>query len=301
MPVLTGLGNHESVLHVFNGNVRDLAMDRFPYTTDSGEAVFAQEMVNPSNGPVSEDGTAYDPNPNQIDFPPYQETVFYYTYDNVAMVVLTADYWYAPNWEDPENVNFSGGLHGYLMDNQLDWLEKLLVKLDADSQLDHVVITVHAPIFPNGGHLTDAMWYHGDNKHRATVLNAEGKNLVSRGMIEQRDKLLEILMKSPKVKFICTGDEHNFHITHLTQETNIYPTGWDKTDIRKRAWFRELWQINNGAAGAPYYGQETAPWTPSVKLFSTQNALAFFHVSGKAIRLEVINPDTLAEIMQMEF
>jgi hypothetical protein len=51
-----------------------------------------EAFVNPENGPVSEDGSIYDPNPEQVDFPSYSETVFYYTYDNTAMIVLNSDY-----------------------------------------------------------------------------------------------------------------------------------------------------------------------------------------------------------------
>ena len=62
MPVYTGLGNHEAILREFSG-ARSVRMARFPYATESSEAIFARELVNPENGPVSEDGASYDPDP----------------------------------------------------------------------------------------------------------------------------------------------------------------------------------------------------------------------------------------------
>ena len=63
---------------------------------------------------------------------------------------------------------------------------------------------------------------------------------------------------------------------------------------------RSIYQINNGAAGAPYYSQEVTPWTSSTSGFTTQNALVLFHVDGKAINMEVINPDTLDEVDRLK-
>ncbi len=60
---------------------------------------------------------------------------------------------------------------------------------------------------------------------------------------------------------------------------------------------RSFYQINNGAAGAPYYAQDrTPPWSSHLKGFSTQNALCLFRVDGPRVRLEVVNPDTLEVI-----
>ncbi|MCY7327321.1 MAG: hypothetical protein LH618_02090, partial [Saprospiraceae bacterium] len=78
-------------------NIYGTNADGFPYETHSGEAVFAQMFVSPLNGPHSEDGTKYDPDPyRRGDFPSYSENVYHYRYGNMAMVVLNSDYWYAP-------------------------------------------------------------------------------------------------------------------------------------------------------------------------------------------------------------
>ncbi len=290
MPVYTGMGNHEVVERSFpiEGQKYGITIDRFPFETESMEAVFANEFSNPKNGPISEDGETYDPNPDKTDFPSYSENVYYYIYGNIAVVVLNSEYLYTPSLvSHPET---SGGLHGYLMDGQLKWLEKTLDNLEKDKDIDHVFVTVHTPAFPNGGHMHNAMWYHGDNKFRTIIAGQP----MERGVIEQRDKFLDIIInKSTKVVAMLTGDEHNYCKTHITEEMNKYPDNWDKEKLHIK---RSIYQINNGACGAPYYAQEMAPWTVFTSGFSTQNALVLIDVDGKKVSVRVLNPDTLEEI-----
>jgi hypothetical protein len=285
MPVYTGLGNHEAILREFSGaGATSVRIGRFPYSTESTEAVFARELVNPANGPASEDGAAYDPDPSTIDFPPYRRNVFWYQYDNVAMVVLNSDYWFTPS---VALVPGSGGnLHGYLMDQQIAWLGKTLDEIEANKTIDHVFLTVHTPLFPNGGHVGDAMWYGGNNTQRASVA---GKP-VSKGIIERRDDLLALIQQHPKVLAVMTGDEHNYNKTRLDATVPIYPPNWDKPKVALK---RPFWQINNGAAGAPYYAQDDTPWSAAVSGFSTQHAICFVIVDGPKVRLETVNPETL--------
>ena len=121
---------------------------------------------------------------------------------------------------------------------------------------------------------------------------------VEKGIIERRDELLEILInESTKVVALLTGDEHNYCKTHITPETDIYPQDWNKPRLKRE---RSIYQINNGAAGAPYYAQEITPWTPYTTGFTTQNALVFFHVDGEKIRMEVLNPDTLDKVDELQ-
>ena len=288
IPVVSAMGNHEALMTVFREDRSVYMVDRFPYDTESAEAVFARNFVNPMNGPDSEDGASYDPKKKKVDFPSYKENVFYYTYDNVAMVVLNSDYWYAPT---SNNIPVtSGGLHGYIMDNQLAWLDETMAKLEADASIDHIFVTQHTPAFPNGGHVQDDMWYNGNNEKRPYVA---GKPL-EKGIIERRDQYLDILVnKSKKTRAILTGDEHNYAKTELGPETVIYDDNWDKEKLKLS---RTIYQINNGAAGAPYYAQEKTPWTPWVTGFTTQNALVIFEVNGDNIMMEVLNPDTLEKV-----
>ena len=289
MPLYVGIGNHEVVERHFpiKGSY-GISIDRFPFETQSMEAIFANEFSNPKNGPKSEDGESYDPNVDKIDFPSYSENVYYYTYSNIAVVVLNSEYLYTPSLASfPET---SGGLHGYLMDGQLKWLERTLLELEKDKGIDHVFVTQHTPAFPNGGHVRDAMWYGGDNKYRTIIAGKE----MERGVIEQRDKFLDIIInKSSKVVAMMTGDEHNYCKTHITDDMNKYPANWDKEKLQLK---RSIYQINNGACGAPYYAQEQTPWTSNTSGFSTQNALVLIDVNGNKVSVRVLNPDTLEEI-----
>jgi hypothetical protein len=284
-PIYISMGNHEALMNVFRAKGEEkaaIAVDKFPYKTESAEAVFAMNFVNPTNGPTTEDTTG------EKEFPSYNENVYYYTYDNVAMVVLNSNYWYAPSTK-MVGVS-SGNIHGYIMDKQLAWLQQTIQILEEDKAIDHVFITLHTPFFPNGGHTSDDMWYKGSNEPRAVV---KGKP-VNKGIIERRDELLNtIVNKSSKTVAILTGDEHNYCKTEVSRQTPIYPEGWKLPKITLE---RTIYQINNGAAGAPYYAQEKTPWSEFTSGFTTQNAVVYFFVEGNSIEVQVVNPDTLEEI-----
>lgn len=300
LPVYVGMGNHESIPYIFEDHSNHgIPIDRFPFETDSTEAIFAQAFVNPTNGPQSEDGSKYDPNPNQMDFPTYKENVYSFTYDNIAVIVLNSNYWYSRTLTQ-SGKDIGGNLHGYLMDNQIDWLKHQLEKYDQDKNIDYIFVTQHTPIFPNGGHVKDDMWYDGNNSYRPYIA---GKP-VDYGILQQRDRYLKLLLGSQKVIAVFTGDEHNYNRINVTDMTTdmIYPKGYPaKYKLLKNNDFKRkliLCQINNGAAGAPYYAREKTPWSSLLKTFSTQNAVVFLHIHGKNIRLEVINPDTL-EVLEL--
>ena len=280
-PVNVTMGNHEVMMRGFKGRI---SVDRFPFDECSAEKIFADNFVNPLNGPESEDGSIYDPDDMNVDFPSYKENVYYYLYGNTAIVVMNSDYWYAPSTgKIPEH---SGNLHGYVMDNQLKWLEETISKLEKDPDIDHIFVTLHTPAFPNGGHSKDDMWYKGDNAKRAYV---SGKP-VRKGIIERRDEILDILInKSEKCVALLSGDEHNYNRMVIDKDMNMYPPDWDKARLKIS---RPFWQITNGAAGAPYYAQEKLPWSDHVKKFSALNALMLFTVDGEKVYLEVVNPDT---------
>jgi hypothetical protein len=285
MPVYTGMGNHDSVLRDFSGTgARSVRVDRFPYATESAEATMARELVNPENGPASEDGAAYDPDPSNTDFPPYRRNVYWYQYDNAAMVVLNSDYWFSPTVAlVPES---GGNPHGYLMDRQIAWLEQTLNALERDKTVDHVFLTVHTPLFPNGGHVGDAMYYGGNNTPRASVAGTP----VAKGIMERRNDVLALIQSHPKVLAVFTGDEHNYNRTRLDATVPIYPPDWKGPKVQIT---RPFYQVNNGAAGAPYYAQDDTPWSAAVRGFSTQHAICLVTVDGKKVLLETVNPETL--------
>lgn len=291
MPVYEGMGNHEALTIDFSisGLWHGVGVDKFPFETHSAEAVFNKNFVNPENGPVSEDGASYDPNPKEKDFPPYTENVYHYQYDNVAIICLNSDYLYAPSLSKVART--SGNLHGYIMDVQLEWLQEVVSLYEADETVDHIFVTQHTPAFPNGGHVGDDMWYNGNNQFRPWIA---GKPL-PKGIIERRDEYLDILInKSKKVVAMFTGDEHNYCRTTISPEMPIYPdSGYYSSKIELE---RTIYQINNGAAGAPYYAQQQTPWSAYTEGFTTQNALVLIHIDGQKVELEVLNPDTLEEI-----
>ena len=288
-PFNVGPGNHEALVNVFDdGSKYGISIDKFPFNTKSAETTFSSNFINPQNGPQSEDGAYYDPDKEKLDFPEYGETVYYYTYDNVAVIVLNSNYWYTPSTQMISEIG--GNPHGYIMDNQLKWFEQKINMLNENVQIDHIFVTIHTPAFPNGGHASDDMWYYGDNRIRPTVAGTP----VKKGIIERRDEFLDIMInKSDKVVALLCGDEHNYSRMKLTKKTQIYPDGYKRKKLKVS---RPFWQITNGSAGAPYYGQQQLPWSGSVEKFSTQYALMLFDINGSKVSLRVINPDTLEEI-----
>lgn len=174
MPVIVGMGNHEGLGHIFTDGAESVQRDRFPYADESSERILADFFVNPENGPLNEDGP-YPGKAGSNDFPSYKENVFWYRYDNVAMIVLNSNYWYSwslaaeihrfkglmknPTLSEDikrriaNRVSISGNLHGYIMDNQLEWLRITLRWLESRDDIDYIFVTHHTPVFPNGGHV----------------------------------------------------------------------------------------------------------------------------------------------------
>ena len=289
LPFNIGVGNHEALVNIFyDGNPFGISIDKFPFSTSSAETIFSKNFVNHKNGPQSEDGAYYDPHNNKLDFPEYGETVYSYNYGNTAIIVLNSNYWYTPSVDMIPEIG--GNPHGYIMDNQLQWFENKIMELNNNTLIDHIFVTIHTPAFPNGGHANNDMWYFGNNRIRPTVAGVP----VKKGIIERRDEFLSIMInKSDKVIALLCGDEHNYSRMKLTSKTKIYPENYMGKKLKVS---RPFWQITNGSAGAPYYGQEKLPWSESVEKFSTQYALMLFDIDGKKVSLRVINPDTLEEI-----
>jgi len=134
------------------------------------------------------------------------------------------------------------------------------------------------------------MWYSGQNYPRAVVAGKE----VKKGIIERIDEFLDVIInKNTKVVALLTGDEHNYCKLKISDDMKRYPKEYDKEKVKLN---RQIYQINNGAAGAPYYAQEVLPWSDHASGFTTQNALVLIDVDGDKISVRVVNPDTLEEI-----
>jgi len=301
VPVYTGMGNHEMIDFAWDdGTQYGLQCDQFPFDSASSEAVFAKTFVNPENGPESEDGSIFDPQPHVPGtFPTYKENVYHYTWDNVAMVVLNSQYVYTPSL--PAKPLVGGNIWGYMMDNQLNWLIETLDQFESDPAIDHVFVTQHTPVFPNGGHVAGfkSMWFNGENVK--PEINGVDKEKVPGG-IDRRDQFLTVLLNHAKVKAILVGDEHNYSRLLVKSGMPIYdPQKY--VPAAPLNIFRPLWHICVGSAGAPYYYLEDALWnqgfpenTQYLKRFSAQHAVVFFHVHGNALKLEVVDPYTLDRI-----
>ncbi|RLD42466.1 MAG: hypothetical protein DRI86_11585, partial [Bacteroidetes bacterium] len=292
MPLNVGMGNHEAFLKNYGDEKKYLSVDNFPFETESAEAVFGEFFENNNNGPESEDGSIYDPNKNETDFPSYKKNVYSYTYGNTAMIVMNSNYWYTPN----QNIipQIGGNVHGYIMDNQLKWLKTQINNYENDKNIKHVFVSIHTPAFPNGGHSHNDMWYKGDNKVRPYVA---GK-AVDKGIIERRDEFLDILVnQSTKFRILLTGDEHNYTRLTIDNNSEIYPENWKGKRISFK---RPFIQIVDGAAGAPYYAEEKLPWSNNLNKFSAQFALVIFQIEGEHISIEVYNPDTLELIEKLQ-
>jgi len=288
IPVYVGFGDHEASRTVFAPDPlskKSNSVEAFPYASSSGEASFARAFVNPANGPVSEDGAAYDPDPNKLDFPTYQENVYFYTYDNVAMIVLNTEY-----WESKDPLVTSGCPEGYIMDQQVEWLRKTMSRMERDAHIDHIFVVTHGAVFPNGDHLADAMWWDGNNKSRAVVAGAP----LSKGTIERRDEILDICVNNSR-KFLAfiSGDEHNFSFLPMTPKTPIYLDGYAGKRIQLK---RNFYCINNGAGGSAPYALLSSPWSGEFRYFTQPPALALIRVDGKNVTLKAIRTETFEEI-----
>lgn len=290
IPVYVGVGDHETnktTLRNEDPANKGYSVELFPYAEVSGEATFARAFVNPANGPQSEDGAAYDPNPNQSDFPTYKENVYYYTYGNIAMIVLNTEYW------GSKVPAVTGGCpEGYIMDQQMKWLKETMQLLENNSNIDHIFVNVHGAVFPNGDHLADAMYWNGDNTSRAVVAGVP----LPKGTIERRDEILDVCVnKSRKFLAFISGDEHNFSFLEVTPETPIYKDDYAGPKIRIS---RPFYNINNGGAGSAPYAMLKSPWSGSFKYFTPPPSVALITVKGKNVVLNAVRAETLEPICQ---
>lgn len=287
IPVYVGFGDHETnKTSLRNEDLKKAySIELYPYATVSGEATFAKAFVNPQNGPTSEDGAAYDPDPSRLDFPTYKENVYYYTYGNVAMIVLNTEY-----WESKDPTLTSGCPEGYIMDQQVKWLKETMNKMESNANIDHIFVNIHGSAFPNGDHLDDAMYWQGDNSSRAFVA---GKGL-PKGTIERRDEILDICVNNSK-KFLAfiSGDEHNFSFLKVDPNTPIYKEGYTGAKIKI---MRPFYNINNGGGGSAPYAKLHSPWSDQFQYFTQPPAVALITVNGKNVSLTAMSAETFGKI-----
>ena len=270
------MGNHEALLNVF----RNLSMDQWPYATDSAEAVFAQEFWNPINGPEPAD-------PRR---PPYRENVYSFQYGPVLCVGYNNNYW----WTTNDKCQVHGGCpEGYLMDDQLRWIEATLQQAEANETVKYIVVYAQEPVFPCGGHVGDCMWWNGSNELRACTYTNGETVAEATGMLESRDRFWTALSGSTKVAVVLSGDEHEYHRLLVDSKTPVGVLAIDDKDGNDKlddgqispnpAFKHAIWHVTAGTAGAPYYAREETPWEPVV--LSSQTGYCLFEATQEKISM----------------
>ena len=254
IPIYEGMGNHETLMVLYGDDTRVVgAFDR--QGAESAEAVFAAEFVNPANGPE----------PEGPDLPPYRENVYSFDYGNTHFICFNNNYWWSSR---PEQ--YGGNLEGHIMAGQLEWIEQDLASARSRG-LRHLIMFAHEPAFPNGGHIGDAMYYNGG-------LPEHNYGIDRSYVIDMRDKFWETASRYD-VLAVCFGDEHNYNRTLIDKETPVYPDGRANPDF-----INPVWQIINGAAGAPFYARNhDVPWADDVVAFSSQYCYELFSVQGDRV------------------
>ena len=258
-PVYAAMGNHEALMRVFKDDSQyGVEVDRWPYDTESAEAAFASCFAHPRNGPEVSD-------PRR---PTYKENVYSFQYGSVKNIVFNNNYWMS---NQPKL--YGGSPEGYLLDDQLKWIEAELESAEADPSVQYVFLIAQEPVFPNGGHLKDGMWYFGDNRVRAAAFT-DGKLAAEKeGMIEVRNRFVRMVSGHRKVAAVLGADEHAYHRLLVTREVPVGVMEKDdkdksgKIDLDKKETCSPLpglkfstWFLVSGGGGAPFYAEEEAPW-----------------------------------------
>ena len=295
-PVYPAMGNHETLVNVYDDDSKyGISLDKWPYATDSAEAVFAQEFYNPENGPMASDSRR----------PAYKENVYKFQYGSVLFIAFNNNYWWTSN---KECKNYGGSPEGYVMEDQLEWIAKVLKQAERDRKVRYIVLYAQEPVFPCGGHPNDAMWYYGDNRVKAWEYNGTDVVPAGKGMIEVRNRFWESIAKSSKVAAVLTGDEHAYHRTLIDRNS---PVGimsddlnddgvinWHGLDVdgdgvpepqeqtsQNQRFKHPVWHITAGTGGAPYYARQDVPWTDDVRFFSSQTGYCMFKANKRKISM----------------
>ncbi len=191
IPIFSTVGNHES-----NGVHYKIPDPRKPgkfiaaFTDQvdpfSMEAVFSRQFANPAGsfygiGKPEPEIRSDIRNPRFREGPGYAETVYSFNWANMHFTVLNTNYWTTavrdgPEWNSSSFADWEGNFEalrvlggnreGYIMPNQMAWLEADLRAAQADPDIDGIFIVGHEPPFPVGGHKMDAMcWIDKHSKN----------------------------------------------------------------------------------------------------------------------------------------
>ena len=300
IPFYESIGNHEQVGKYYKVEAPHLKQGEYyiQFTgtvgEESAEAIFAKEFVNPI-GSRYELGTPKPETKGSSKMggadvgPSYDENVYSFTYGKVHFISLNSNYWstgyrnistFGQKSQDKTAINLAlqhlgGNREGYVMPNQMEWLQKELDAAQKDMNVDWVFIILHEPPFPNGGHVKDAMYWGTPGQGELGGYN--DKNVPMGDVIDMRNRFWKIVSSRSKVLAVLCGDEHNYSRTLI--DSSIHPE------------FKfPVWQIISGGCGAPYYVQDkSVPWVDKVKAFAIDKHFCLFSVDGTQIGLEVYN------------
>jgi hypothetical protein len=298
IPIYEGMGNHEQVgdyLKVEVPGEESLTIYTDRGGRESAEILFASQFVNPTGssygfGPPKPEEQWPNVAAGWEDLlsplglplalgPSYRENVYSFNYDNVHFISLNSNYWHSGvYYGSVEEVNralqiVGGSREGYLMKNQLEWLQRDLDAAQSDETVDWIVIFTHEPAFPVGGHLRDAMFWAQEENGRMKGLN--DPDVPSGDVIDMRNRFWTLISSCPKVLAVCFGDEHNYSRSYI--DDSIHPD-----------YVHPVWQIVSGGAGAPFYGQDrSAPWTDAVRKFTSIPHYCLMSVQGRQVQMAV--------------
>jgi hypothetical protein len=314
-PVYACMGNHESLLRVFKYLGGEfLRLDRWPYDTESAEAVFADELVHPQNGPRVSD-------PRR---PSYKENVYSFQYGPVKFIAFNNNYWISKAWGAVWQVPtmYGGSPEGYIMKDQLDWIEGELLAAEKDPSIKYVILFAQEPVFPNGGHVQDCMWYNGSNHPRAFTYDAGSGEVIpeEKGILEVRNAFVRRVGNCRKVAAVLGCDEHSYHKVLIDNEVPVGDPLTDDSDGdgvvcvagTSCSALKDLkyptWYLVSGGAGAPYYSEQKTPWNLYWKknpdryrykshtsmrgcyYYSSQENVMIFKADSQRISVTVYNP-----------
>jgi len=280
-PIYVTMGNHDVLIHRDRDDFGEYDLDgeKKDGKFITGEEVFADEFVNPVNGPDK---------PEKPGAPPYTETCYSFDYGNCHFVVINTNYWvgtrtYPHQPGDPCRLYERGNPEGRVMDRQMVWLERDLAQARRRG-MKHLFVFGHEPAFPVGKHVDDAMYYDGN----ATLS-------LKKDIRKRRAKLWNLFSRQ-RVLAAFFGDEHNY------SRALVGPAG-DK-------WYEPpVWHIITGGAGAPRtlvkmpkaapgekyvppeyphpYRRIDMPWSDAVRVFEVRYHYCLVHVHGNRVSLEV--------------
>ncbi|MGB0385254.1 MAG: metallophosphoesterase [Ardenticatenaceae bacterium] len=276
IPIYEMMGNHEALIDQYISPGQGFDVFQLDKKGDeSTEAIFANEFVNPTNGPTPDHQAAGVPDGQSL--PPYSENVYYFDYGNSRFVVMNNNYWWSSR---PEQ--YGGNLEGYVLDDQMAWLTQVFSDTKNNDNIEHLFFFAQEPMFPNDGHTIDAMWYSdGASTYPCNPTSNCLPDLNRSYIIERRDQIWDAFVGTGKAVAANFGDEHNYSRTLIVNDKDDQPFD------------RPVWQLISGGAGAPISFRQdmTVPWSDTVRLFRTEFHYTLFKVDGQQVMLEVYSID----------